>query len=133
VGGGGTAAHWNGTTWAVDPTASAATSNDLAGVWGNASNNVYAVGYSGTVIQWNGIAWSAVASGASTSINLYGVGGTGPNKVWIAGDTGTILGWNGTTWASDASGTSWYLGGVWGTGSDTWIAGGGGSVVKNGP
>lgn len=78
--------HYNGSSWTAVSGASATTLN---GVWGSASDNVWAVGASGTLWQYNGSSWSNVSS-PNTSTTLYGVYGAGGN-IWAVGSGGSII------------------------------------------
>ncbi len=46
------------------------TTNNLYGVWGSASDNVFAVGGGGTILKYNGSTWSTLTS--NTTSDLYG-------------------------------------------------------------
>ena len=64
------------------------TKNDLYGVWGRSSLDVFAVGDRGTILHFNGGTWTAQASG--TVHDLRGVWGDG-KQVLAVGKDGTIL------------------------------------------
>ena len=69
----------------------AGTTQALYGVWGSASNDVFAVGLAG-VIQHSsndGASWQAQTSG--TTQELFGAWGSGPNDVFAVGSNGVIL------------------------------------------
>ncbi len=68
------------------------TVNGLEGVWGTASNDVWAVGAAGTLLHYNGVAWSTVLSG--TASNLNSIWGTAANNIFAVGQGGTILGYS---------------------------------------
>ncbi len=101
---------------------------DLAGVFGNAPNDMWAVGPAGTVLYFNGRAVNVVA--APTSANLLDVWGSGPNDVWIVGTGGTVLHWNGQSFTPIASGTAVDLKAVFtARPDDVWIGGEGGTLL----
>jgi hypothetical protein len=89
--------HWNGTQWAIVPSANAnSTVNQLIGVTALSATNVWAVGYYFTsnnikqtlIEHWNGSKWSVVSSpNASTGDNKLNavtkVPGT--TKAWTVG------------------------------------------------
>src|SRR3569832_2924384 len=70
---------------------STGTSQDLWGVWGIHSNDVWVVGDSGTILKWDGSSWTTQASGTTRS--LFAVRGVDTNNVWAVGEDGTILKW----------------------------------------
>jgi hypothetical protein len=118
--------------------------SSLQGVVALATNNVWAVGYSGAgyfstlTEHWDGSAWSIVPSPNDESDVLYGVSKTGPNDIWAAGDSqssfgyyfATIEHWNGSNWSivpSVSNGPHSHLyglaavspGDVWAVGTDS--------------
>jgi hypothetical protein len=62
------------------------------GVWGSASDDVWAVGYAGTILHWDGTLCSMVPS--TTTAPLDAVWGSGPRSAFAVGQDGTILGWS---------------------------------------
>ena len=68
----------------------------LKGVWGSASEDVFAVGARGAIVHWDGVAWSAMSSG--TSQNLWDVWGSSSGDVYAVGDAGTVLRYDGAGW-----------------------------------
>ena len=117
------AEHWNGSTWAIQPTPNAAASlNTLAAVSCAAKSHCMAVGYTGlgttTALaeSWNGHTWAVravpVRAGAAIS-ELDGVScarGAGCTAVGVFGsiDTGTgshalAERWSGSAWAQQAT------------------------------
>jgi hypothetical protein len=120
-------AHWNGSAWSsVD----SGVTNLLYGIWGRASNDVWAVGYSGTILHYDGTNWSEVDAG--TTDTLRDVWAAAPDDVWAVGyewDTnlgyvgGTILHWDGSTWTKESTEAK-ALFSITGTGpDDVWVAG----------
>lgn len=99
VGPASTILRWNGSVWSgmeipTTPLVPASPEQPgvagwLNGVWGSASNDVWATGTSGAILRWNGSLWSSMSSG--TTNGLGGVWGSGPNDVWTVGAGGTIL------------------------------------------
>jgi len=96
------------------------TTDDLRGVWGSSSSDVFAVGYDGTIAHYNGSAWSSQTS--STTNDLRGVWGSSSSDVFAVGYDGTILHYNGTTWSSQTRRTDNNLYSVWGTSSSNVFA-----------
>ena len=56
---------------------------DIRGVWGNASDSIWAVGTGGLLLHRDASSWSAIAS--NTKSDLYAVWGTDASHVWIGG------------------------------------------------
>ena len=105
------------------------TFNDLYGVWGSSSSNVYAVGAGGTILHNNGAGWSPVSSG--TSNDLSSIWGSSANNVFAVGAGGLIIHYDGTSWSSMASGTSENLTCVWGLSpSNIYATGLGGTILQ---
>jgi len=89
--------HWNGSAWSVRPSPSPGglNYNDLYGVVGAQSGDIWAVGnYSDSNItrtlveHWDGSAWSVRPSPSpnqSTFNVLYGVTAVSPNDIWAVG------------------------------------------------
>jgi hypothetical protein len=101
------------------------------GLWGSASNRVFAVGSSGGLLRLTGGTW--VTDDALGEEELWDVWGTSENDVFAVGDFGTIVHWNGTAWEEMDSGlgcgctTLW---GVWGAApNDVWAVGDGGVIL----
>jgi len=68
----------------------------LSGVWGSASNDVWAVGGQGLIVHWDGTRWVTVPSGTTES--LYAASGTASDDVWAAGPQ-AMLHRDGTSWS----------------------------------
>jgi hypothetical protein len=106
----------------------------VAGVWGAAPNDVWAVGGAGVLFHWDGTAWSRVAS--PTTTNLYAVWGAAPNDVWAVGDHGTVLHYDGSSWTSERredGGSYDPLVAIHGTsGTDVWAIGSQGALHYDG-
>ena len=102
---------------------------DFRGVWGSATNNVYAVADEGVVRRWDGSAWVDAASG--TNKNLYAVDGSSAGDVWVAGETGTARRWNGTAWVATTTGVREILRGLWAASATlAWVVGDGGVILR---
>lgn len=92
-------AHWDGISWnlehctgqAADYTVGATVSTcpyGFLGVWGNATNDVWAVaealsGGAGFIEHWNGTSWTMNDMGMTNGTD--GIWGTGPNNIWVVG------------------------------------------------
>jgi hypothetical protein len=85
----------------------------LAGIWGSAQNDVFAVGVFGSIVHWDGGAWSPLASG--TTADLYAVWGSSARDVYAVGTGGTIVHWDGATWSTMTSATTNSFHSIWGS------------------
>jgi hypothetical protein len=120
VGGIGTIAHFDGATWR-GRTGLGAT--DIMGLFGTASNDVWAIVDGKTLWRWDGTAWQVPTFASPFSV-AAGWARTSTDA-WLVGQSGTILHWNGATWASTTSGTVEDLTGVFGfAANDVWAVGG---------
>ena len=82
-------------------------------IWGNAANDIFAVGFDGLISHYDGSQWQEMASG--TFSNLMDIWGSSSTDVFVVGGGGTILHYDGNQWNIMNSGTAFYLSGVWGT------------------
>ncbi len=98
--------------------------NNLNGVWGNASDNIYFVGDDGTIIHYDGTDYSTMASNTTEDLNaIWGIPFVKNNpsdteNIFVVGDNGEALineegdGWEHSTHRENhdihaAWGTSW--------------------------
>jgi len=105
---------------------------NFTGVWGSASNNVFAVASDGSLWHYDGTTWQAMTGG--TIQVLSGTWGSGASDVFAVGENGTILRYDGVSWTAQPNGTpqGQDLRGVWGTsrtdvfavGGNAWPGGG---------
>jgi hypothetical protein len=77
--------------------------DNLYGIWGSSSSDIFAVGDSGIILHYNGSSWSPMGSGTTNA--LFGVWGSSSSDVFAAGDYGTILHYDGSSWSSMGK---WY-------------------------
>ena len=148
VGDGGTIVSYDGTAWTSHE--SGAPGTTFWGVWGDASDNIYAVGApwiqapdeiepeGDVIVHYDGSAWSRVEIDAldteereATGQALYKVWGTTSDNVFIVGSDGFTLHFDGTKWTSyaipeDIAGPVWT---VHGNGPEHIYAVGGFSVT----
>ena len=110
--------------WA-NPTDPIPTAN-YKGVWGSASDNVWAVGAGETypnsaIIHFDGSAWNVVA-GPTTGGQLNAIWGSGSDDIWAGGDVGSLLHFDGTDWIDHAGSVSAAQQGIWGSApNDVWM------------
>jgi len=100
--------------------------NGFNGVWGSASNDVFAVAASGSIWHYDGMSWRAQLTGRPG--DLWGVGGSGAADVFAVGDSG-ILHYDGVSWSAQASGTTQTLFAVWGSAPTAVFAVGKGGTI----
>lgn len=110
------------------------TSQEMYGIHGTSSSNVWAVGAGGVILRWSGAApWEQQANLMTPNI-LYGVFTSGPMGVWAVGEAGTLLRLNGTKWTLPETGTRNNLRAAHGiSDADVWVAGGAGSLLHSLP
>ncbi|HRZ78499.1 MAG TPA: hypothetical protein P5044_00700 [bacterium] len=102
--------------------------NKLNGVWGTASDNVYAVGKNGTVIHYDGVEWKLMESGTDKSLNS--IWGMDKNNIYACGEN-VIVNFNGTEWKQVLKDNDSFLLGIDGTGSDNIFAVGRTTDIEN--
>lgn len=121
---------------------------DLRGVWGSASNDVYAVGKRGIILRYNGTNWKPVETGfgacssydklkdiwGSSATDIYAVGCY--DSSWderfdrCLGGNGVILHYDGSSWGKTDIGGTEGLNGVWGSSaSEVFAVGSGGTIL----
>lgn len=131
VGSRGAVLRFDGLTWTRDQTP---TDHDLWGVWGAASDDLWAVGGNGreegqaTILRWDGVAWTQVEPPALERPQVWAwfkVWGSGPDDVYIVGQRGAVLHWDGAALTELFVGAADDLIAVWGTGPDLVVAVGG--------
>lgn len=125
--------HWNGVAWAA--VANPIVTTALFGVWGAATDDVWAVGgslaVSSYILHWDGSAWSSVTCPVS-GYELRRVAGYSSTDVYVVGKSapgGVILHWDGAAWSSVYTKPTMNLADVWVNPSDptdVWTVGGNG-------
>jgi hypothetical protein len=93
--------------------------------------NAFAIGWNLALARWDGVKWNFDPSPPRTqSVRIMaGVWSDGPNNAWAVGGVGTIYHFNGSVWSvvsenlAPITGVTENYNGVWGSGSDVWIAG----------
>ncbi len=110
------------------------TKNQIWGIWGHSSDNVYAVGQyrdDGSILHYNGAQWRPVLT--KNLNNLYAVTGHGRHRVYAAGVHGTILHpaveWRQVLKTRDDTGAGPIIRAFWGSGPNHVIAVGTGASI----
>jgi hypothetical protein len=112
--------------WKLEQVASRLT--HLSGVWGNSSEDVFAVGGRGAVLHFDGRRWARQTSG--TGKNLAAVWTASSSEAIAVGLDGVILHFDGRGWNTKKGGTSKSLLAVWGaSASDVFAVGRGGTIL----
>ncbi|MFB6264140.1 MAG: WD40/YVTN/BNR-like repeat-containing protein [Bradymonadaceae bacterium] len=124
AGNNGTILRRRGGDWQVqDPP----TDQDLWGVWGASTNDIWSVGGSGTeegeavVVRNRGDGWKKVDVPELERPNVFAffkVWGMGPDDVYIVGQRGAVLHWDGQELTEQFVGSSKDMISVWGSGPD---------------
>ncbi len=115
----------DGTGWRSEP---APTDQDLWGVWGSSTSDVWAVGGDATVLHDTGNGFEPVPLPDMERPGVrvfFKVWGSGADDVYIVGQQGAVLRWNGTALEELQVGVSEDLIGIWGTGPDRIVTVGG--------
>ena len=104
--------HWDGTSWKIVSSPSGpGIVNSLTGLSGVASNDLWAVGYTGAsytesgalAMHWDGVAWTIVPTAVTSGADpLFAVMAVTSHNVWAVGSiAGAPLTeqWDGTAWS----------------------------------
>ncbi|MCG3129100.1 MAG: hypothetical protein CHACPFDD_04009 [Phycisphaerae bacterium] len=134
VGVGGGAIHYDGVRWTKLETG---TTQDLWGVWGRASNDLWVVGGSGGVepvlLHFDGTAFTSVAPPANdrAATALFKIWGIG-SKLFAVGERGLIVEFDGQAWKQVATGAAADddFVSLWGTSERNIVAVGGRSSAR---
>ncbi|MFT5431843.1 MAG: hypothetical protein ACI9OJ_002541 [Myxococcota bacterium] len=135
VGEEGTILDRTGGTWSEQ---AAPNQENLWGVWGASSDDVFAVGGSGTDPsaatlhrRQNGT-WQNIPSGTGMAVDperptraFFKVWGSSASDVWVVGQSGAVVHFDGSDWKAHHTGTAKDLIAVWGTGPQHVVAVGG--------
>ena len=122
--------HYDGKTWG---TMTIGTTNELQGIWGSSSSNIYAVGLEGVMLHYDGNVWNNITS--DTSYAITSIWGSSPQDVFAVGHSyssalGIILHYDGRAWNKMTSNTTNDLLSVWGSSpSDVFAVGVAGTIM----
>lgn len=82
-------------SWAAD---TSPTTVELRGVYGNSTNDVWALGAQGTAVRWNGAMWTASNPPAFGTFTMRGISGGGGGPLYAIDSFGGIYSYS-TAWA----------------------------------
>lgn len=119
VGRSGSLAKWNGTAWS---TLRSGPAFDIHGMWGSASNDVWAAAIApgsvfaskGALLHFDGTSWSVHTTFDHLVTTVWG---TASDDVWAGGEYGKMSHWDGKTWAPHPS-PDGIVSRLWGAASD---------------
>jgi hypothetical protein len=139
---GGTLLHWDGSTWSIywsevgagaSGLPDAAEGNNLNGLWGSATNDVY-VGYGDSCIYWNGTIWANDASHSAPpgwGSYLNTTWGASASDIIVASINGVVLRGTAGAWVETdtGAGNGVHMQAAWGTdANNVWVVGTGGAI-----
>jgi photosystem II stability/assembly factor-like uncharacterized protein len=131
VGNSGTILKYNGTNWT---SLQSPITQNLRGVWGTSTTNVFVVGENGQIWRYNGTTWNP-----DSVLKINTVWGSSSSDVYIGGehcDRAVMLHYNGNTWTlvdlSSLSLTSTSILNIWGSSNnDVYALGSAGEICHS--
>jgi hypothetical protein len=125
VGAKGSVLHFNGVVWSESILAGV--TQDLRGVWGTDSNNIYvAAAQWGGIHHWDGTAWSKTNASGADLRDIHGA----DDRIWAVGRYGNIRYFDGTTWKYQQSSTNQHLFSVHAvSANEAYAVGGAGTII----
>jgi hypothetical protein len=103
-------------------------SGTVFGIWGGASDDVWAVGAGGgaggIVWHWNGVEWSEAVVPAGVPATMFKVHGRATNDVWFSGSSGFAMHWDGNALSPITTNTTAPLFSVAVTNNEAIVVGG---------
>jgi hypothetical protein len=127
VGKQGLIVFYNGSAWSVQETGSV---KDLLGVGFIAADKGWVVGKSGFMLQYDGTAWKAYEQSFTTK-DLANIYFSAPDNGWAVGVGGVVLQYDGFEWFLQTGGTTTNLSAVGLAGTEGFIVGDNGLVLKD--
>jgi hypothetical protein len=74
------------------------TDHGFSGIWGTATDDVWAVGQGGFLVHFDGVSWDTTAFPVAANA-FYSIWGASPAELWAVGDG--IIRYDGAAWTSD--------------------------------
>jgi hypothetical protein len=111
------------------PNTGASPKEDLYGVGGSSTTDLWAVGAKGTILHGDGARW--VPSKSPVSTTLSSVSAVSVSDAWAVGYAGTVIHWDGTAWTVEVSNTTDSLYAVWSEAGYVVAVGGSGTIIAN--
>lgn len=100
----------------------------IKGMWGSATDNIWAVTEAGTFMRYDGTNWNNIPN-VSTSAEMTAMSGSAADNIWAVGHRDTVMRYDGTSWSAvpvvPPSTDNLY--GVWVSQDDVWAVGNGGN------
>jgi len=100
----------------------------INGIWGNSTNNIYAVGENGALLHYNGTIWEKATTELSSHLNA--IWGLSSDNILAVGNNGTIIHYNGSSWSVLPVQTQYDLQDVWGIENQFFIVGNNGILLN---
>ena len=128
VGDSATILFYNGSIWSA--MASGGTTDQLIGVWGSSSSDVYVTSQTTPeIFHYNGTAWSQTST-LGLIANAWGIWGSSYKDIYVVGGSGYIIHYDGTAWTAITSPTTNNLSGIWGAcANDVFASGDAGTII----
>ena len=116
-----TVSYWKDSEW---ENTKMPTNSLVRGIWGLASDDIFAVGVGGLVLHYDGIEWSPFNDIGLSRFNSYtDIWGTSHSNLYIVGDgldiTGPVLHFDGSTWTTMPMSSPGGIRSVWGSSGST--------------
>ena len=80
--------HYDGVSWSAPITLG---TNDVSGIWGSSSSDVYVINRGGDIWHYNGSSWVKYTK---TGDALLGIWGSGRTDVWAVGTDSLTFNFN---------------------------------------
>lgn len=95
----------------------------IKGMWGSASDNIWAVTEAGTFMRYDGTSWNNDPD-VSTSSEMTAISGSAANNIWAVGHNFTVMRYDGSSWKSVLETDPIVnLYGVWASLDSIWVVG----------
>jgi photosystem II stability/assembly factor-like uncharacterized protein len=113
--------------WTKDESFRKGFSSSIRGIWGNSTDNIYAVGENASLFHFNGNTWKKETV-IESSNHLNAIWGLDSDCILTVGDNGTMIYYNGISWSRIPEQTQNDLLGVWGKDNQFFVVGQNGTL-----